>query len=151
MGTTSAGALGTPNLPQIDMTNLSGGGITGTLTPKPLTAEKIAKIAYNVNKAWCEYNGDMSFTNTWEEAPAWQRETNIKGVLFHQENPDAGPEASHNSWLAQKEAEGWVYGEKKDPDASPPTHPCIKPFEELPRDQQFKDILFRTIVRSALD
>ncbi len=110
----------------------------------------VARIAHQVNKAWCEYNGDMSQPD-WDDAPDWQQSSAINGVLFHSLNPDAGNDASHNSWMKEKVDGGWVYGEVKDPDASPPTHPCIVPFEELPRDQQFKDQLFRTICRAALD
>jgi hypothetical protein len=53
--------------------------------------------------------------------------------------------------MAQKLADGWIYGKNKDPEASPPTHPCLVSFEELPREQQFKDKLFRTICRAAFD
>jgi hypothetical protein len=53
--------------------------------------------------------------------------------------------------MAEKVAAGWVYGEVKDPDAKPPTHPCIVPFEELPPEQQFKDVLFKTIVAGSAD
>ena len=39
------------------------------------------------------------------------------GVRLHIENPEAGPQVSHESWMAQKIAEGWVYGQTKDPEA----------------------------------
>lgn len=147
-GSTSSGSLGTPDLPRfgIDMNNHTA---TGKPVPLPMSDETIAKICHQVNKAWCEYNGDDSQPN-WEEAPDWARTSAINGVQFHRENPNAGDAASHNSWMKEKVAEGWVYGEVKDPDAKPPTHPCIVPFEELPREQQFKDRLFRTVVHAAL-
>jgi hypothetical protein len=149
MAVTSAGSLGTPDLPRygIDMNNQSA---TGRPAPKLMTDVAIAKICHQVNKAWCEFNGDFS-QQDWSDAPDWQRDSAIKGVEFHRANPDAGSDASHNNWMAQKVAEGWVYGEVKDPEASPPTHPCIVAFEELPSEQQFKDVLFRTIVRAAID
>lgn len=56
--------------------------------------------------------------------------------------------ASHDNWMAEKVADGWVYGEVKDPAAK--THPCIVPFDQLPPEQQFKDRLFATIVRTCL-
>lgn len=107
---------------------------------------QIARIAHEVNRAWCEFNGDMSQPR-WEEAPDWQRESAVNGVQFHIANPDAGDSASHDSWMAEKVASGWVYGPVKDPDAK--VHPCIVPFEQLPKEQQFKDRLFRTIVHAA--
>lgn len=110
----------------------------------------IAKVCHEVNREWCAYNGDMS-QPSWEDAPEWQRDSAFNGVKFHAENPDAGDSASHDSWMREKVEAGWVHGSIKDPNIVPPTHPCIVPFEELPRDQQFKDRLFRTIVHAALN
>lgn len=110
--------------------------------------EKIAQVAHEVNRAYCQAIGDNSQTS-WEDAPAWQKESAVLGVIFHVEHPDAGPDASHNSWMKQKLDTGWVYGEEKDPEAK--THPCIVPFEELPLGQQVKDHLFRQVVHSLKD
>ena len=107
---------------------------------------QIAKVAHEVNRVWCEFNGELQ--PSWADAPEWQRSSAMNGVRFHLENPDAGDAASHDSWMAEKVAAGWVYGPLKDPYASPPTHPCIVPFEQLPPAQQFKDRLFRTIVHA---
>jgi hypothetical protein len=111
--------------------------------------EDIARIAHEVNREWCAFNGDTS-QPSWENAPEWQRTSAINGVQFHLANPGAGDSASHDSWMREKLAAGWVFGYLKDPEASPPTHPCLVPFEDLPREQQFKDRLFRTIVHAAL-
>lgn len=113
-----------------------------------IAIEDVAKIAHEVNRAWCEYNEDMS-QERWEDAPEWQRKSAINGAAFHRENPSAGNDNSHNSWMAEKLADGWKYGPVKNPDTK--EHPCIVPFSELPRDQQFKDQLFRTICRAAFD
>lgn len=115
-----------------------------------MTDEDIARICHEVNRAWCEFSGDPS-QPSWHDAPDWQRSSAINGVAFHLANPKAGDSASHDSWMAEKVAAGWVYGEAKNPDATPPTHHCIVPFEQLPRDQRFKDRLFRTIVHAALE
>ena len=68
---------------------------------------------------------------------------------MHLANPDATPEQSHESWLEQKIADGWVYGAVKDPDAK--THPCCVPYEELPVEQKAKDYLFRAVVHALKD
>lgn len=115
-----------------------------------VTINDIAKQVYYTNKAWCEANGDFSFTKSWEEAPEWQRETNKKGVIFLINNQDAAPSASHESWMEEKRQQGWVYGEVKDPDAKPPTHPAYVPYEELPTMQKVKDYLFRGVVMAML-
>lgn len=106
--------------------------------------EKIAEICHEVNRALCISLGDYSQEN-WYEAPEWQRVSARAGVDFHQMMPDAGPEASHESWMNLKRGEGWVYGETKDPEKK--THPCLLPFYDLPKEQQLKDHLFTTIVK----
>lgn len=111
----------------------------------PAYIEKIAKTCHEVNRVYCLGHGDES-QPIWEDAPDWQRESAIKGVEYHLANPDSKPEDSHNSWLAEKESAGWVYGEQKDPEKK--THPCIVPFGELPLMQQVKDQLFLSVVRS---
>ena len=110
-----------------------------------MTTADIAQVAHEVNKAYCEAIGDKSQTS-WDEAPAWQKESALLGVMFHVENPNAGPEASHNSWLKEKLENGWRLGHVKD--ANEKTHPCILPFQDLPKEQQAKDFLFRQVVHS---
>jgi len=113
--------------------------------PTPLSDEAIARVCYEANRAYCLSHGDTSFM-PWDDAPQWQRDTNIAGVAFHHENPDAGDAASHESWMAFKLADGWSYGAVKDGDAK--THPCLLPFDQLPAEQQAKDRLFRSIVHA---
>ena len=112
-----------------------------------LTVEGIAKVCHEANRAYCEGLGDTS-QPSWEDAPAWQRESAIDGVVFHQRNAHARPSASHENWMAQKEADGWTFGEVKDPEAK--THPCMVPFGELPVEQQRKDYLFKFICDALL-
>lgn len=105
---------------------------------------EIARVAHEINRAYCESLGDDS-QPAWKDAPDWQKQSAVAGVLFHL-GGEHGPEASHVNWMAQKEAEGWVYGEVKDPDAK--THPCMVPFNQLPKEQQTKDFLFRAVVHT---
>lgn len=111
--------------------------------------EAAARVAHEANRAWCAANGDMSQPE-WDSAPDWQKASAIQGVKFHMENPDAGDSASHDNWMAVKVADGWVYGPEKNPDATPPTHPCIVPFGDLPKEQQVKDAIFRSIVHAIV-
>jgi hypothetical protein len=106
--------------------------------------EQIARVCHEVNRAYCESLGDMS-QPVWEGAPQWQKDSAMLGVKLHSEN-NVGPQASHESWMAQKVAEGWVYGPVKDPEAK--THHCIVPFELLPQAQQAKDFIFRAVVHA---
>lgn len=111
-----------------------------------VTNMQIAKIAHEVNRAYCQALGDES-QPAWEDAPQWQRDSAMLGVKLHVDNPDAGPHASHESWMNQKVSEGWVYGQEKQSDLK--QHPCLVPFDELPREQQAKDYLFRGVVHSV--
>jgi hypothetical protein len=108
----------------------------------------IAKVAHEANRAYCETIGDNS-QPPWNAAPEWQRESAINGVAYHRKNGLAAtPERSHENWLAEKEADGWTYGEEKDVNAK--THPCYRPYWELPADQRIKEALFAGVVRSLL-
>lgn len=110
-----------------------------------MTVEHIAKICHEANKALCETQGDQSQL-PWDQSPQWQIDSALKGVQFHLDNPNAGTDDSHNSWLKEKEETGWKYGPIKDPEKK--EHPCFVPYEQLPADQQAKDYLFRGIVHS---
>lgn len=110
-----------------------------------MTLNDIAKVAHELNKAYCEAIGDNSQTS-WENAPEWQKLSAIKGVDFHIENPDASPSASHESWMKQKTDEGWKYGPVKN--AETKEHPCYVPYDQLPVEQRAKDYIFRQVVHS---
>jgi len=106
--------------------------------------DQVARVAHEINRAYCAALGDDSQL-PWEDAPVWQITSAMNGVNLHWEQ-DVGPEASHDAWMAQKRAEGWIYGPTKDPEAK--THPCLLPFDMLPREQQVKDHLFRAVVHA---
>jgi hypothetical protein len=110
-----------------------------------MKVEDIARICHEANESLCVTQGDFS-QKSWDEAPDWQKDSAINGVNFHLANPEATPEDSHNSWLAQKEAEGWKYGEVKNSETK--EHPCFVPYSELPKEQQAKDYLFRGIIHA---
>ena len=108
--------------------------------------EKIAKLAHEINRAYCLSLGDNSQVS-WEEAPAIIRNSAIAGVKLHMENPEATPEDSHESWLKYKVAEGWVYGVEKDIEKK--THPCMIPYSALPLEQRTKDFLFKAAIKQG--
>ena len=111
--------------------------------------DKAAYVLHMTNKAWCEANGDFSQPH-WDDMPDWQYHSIKDGMDFHMNNPNAGDSASHDNWMKMKLNEGWVYGPIKNPEANPPTHPCLVPFEELPHVQQVKDALFRAVFHAIL-
>lgn len=107
----------------------------------------IARVAHEANRAYCATLGDCSQA-AFDDAPEWQIQSAMRGVMFHADNPDAKPCDSHNSWLAEKTADGWKWGPVKDADKK--EHPCFVPYEELPIEQQKKDALFIGVVRALL-
>lgn len=113
------------------------------------TINRIAMVAHEANRAYCDSIGDRSQPN-WHEAPQWQRKSARDGVLFHIQSLVRGitpdPSASHDNWLAGKREEGWKYGPIKDPEKK--EHPCFLPYDELPPEQRMKDYLFASIVKA---
>jgi hypothetical protein len=115
---------------------------------KKITAEDIAALCHEANRAYCSAIGDDSHL-PWDAAPDWQRNSAVNGVVYHVNNPNATPENSHENWLKQKIAEGWKYGEVKDPDKK--EHPCCVPYADLPTEQKAKDYIYRSIIRTFLE
>lgn len=116
--------------------------------PKELTLTEIADIAmtcHEANRVYCSIIGEDSQV-FWFTAPGWQKDSAINGVKFHIDNPEATASQSHDNWLAEKLADGWVYGPVKD--AVKKTHPCCVPYNQLPVEQRRKDYLFKAIVRA---
>lgn len=111
--------------------------------------EQIALICHEANRAYCRTLGDLS-QSSWEEAPNWQKKSAVTGVEFHLNTLEAGreplPSASHDSWLAEKTADGWKFGPVKD--AAKKEHPCFVPYDELPAQEKLKDFIFCAIVKA---
>lgn len=114
-----------------------------------LVIGNIARVAHEANRAYCATLGDNS-QPAWEDAPAWQRESAVKGVEFHlaalNNGIEPSPSASHESWLHEKQLDGWSYGPVKDPDKK--EHPCFVSYRQLPAEQRLKDYIFAGIVKS---
>lgn len=106
---------------------------------------EIARVTHEVNRAYCQALGDDSQV-AWEEAPQWQKDSALAGVQAVLMGTANTPEEQHEAWSAQKLADGWKYGEVKDPVAK--THHCLVPYSDLPPEQRAKDYLFRAVVQA---
>jgi uncharacterized protein YodC (DUF2158 family) len=115
-------------------------------SPSYMQIEAIAIICHEANRAYCEVVMNDRTQLPWDDAPLWQRDSARLGVQKILSGEVTRPEQSHESWLAEKRAEGWQYGPVKDPDAK--LHPCFVPYEALPVLQRYKDHLFLAIVRA---
>lgn len=110
-----------------------------------LSVSAIARIAHEVNRAYCISLGDWS-QYPWDSAPEWQRASCEAGVRAHLQQ-DRTPAESHERWLEHKRREGWKWGPQKDEQKK--EHPCFVSFAELPKEQQLKDALFSAVVSAA--
>lgn len=108
-----------------------------------MNADQIARIAHEVNRAYCHAIGDES-QPSWGDAPGWQKDSAIEGVRNHLAQ-ELTPEQSHEAWFDHKVVEGWIHGDMKDPEKK--THPCLVPYSRLPQEQRVKDYLFAAVVR----
>jgi hypothetical protein len=109
-----------------------------------MNTEQIARIAHEVNRAYCEFLGDTSQV-PWDDAPDWQKQSAFDGVRAAQAG--STPEGLHEAWCRYKREDGWVYGPVKD--AALKTHPCLVPYAELSNEQKFKDHLFHAVVAAS--
>lgn len=109
--------------------------------------EAAASAAHEANRVYCLSIGDTSQPK-WENAPDWQKNSAYAGVRAVLDKPSMTPAEQHESWMALKIKEGWVYGMEKNADAK--IHPCLVPYEELPAAQRLKDSMFGSVVRAVL-
>jgi hypothetical protein len=109
--------------------------------------ENAAILCHEANRGYCESIGDTTQV-PWAAAPQWQKDSAIAGVQKIHDDPDTTPEQSHEGWMAQKIADGWIWGLEKDPEKK--HHPCIRPYRELEPQQRMKDAIFGGVARGAL-
>lgn len=141
----SHGDTSTSGLP--DGTEIPGGVVQTAEVPErieriALHPAAIARIVHQANQALQAALGE-EVGPQWAHAPQWMRESAESGVRLAAQGH--GPEAMHQSWMDERLANGWTYGETKDEAAK--THPCLVPYDQLPAEQRAKDHLFLAISR----
>lgn len=107
--------------------------------------EACARAAHEANRAYCLALDDTS-QEPWDLAPEWQRSSCINGVRGVLQDGN-GPRESHESWLREKVAAGWVWGPMKDPEKK--EHPCLLIYDALPPEQKAKDAIFTQVVAAV--
>lgn len=107
--------------------------------------EAIARVVHEALRAFRAAHGQEALP-PWSKAPAWMRQSTFSSVAFVIDNPDASASATHDLWLADKQAEGWRYAPVKDAEAR--THPLMIPYDNLPEIERRKDALLAAIVRA---
>ena len=106
----------------------------------------IAKDCHEANRAYSESNGDYSH-KSWEDSPAWQKQSIINGVLFKLRHKHSAPEDQHKQWLKDKQDAGWKYAIAYDDKKK--QHPGMCSYNLLPPVESAKYLIFVSIV-SAL-
>lgn len=109
--------------------------------------EQIAQIVHETNSAFCQTIGDFSQL-PWAITAPDIKESARQGVRAIIDNPDTTPQQSHDIWMKNKIADGWVYGHVKDAKAK--THPALIPYDQLDENQRRKDALFIAVVKAML-
>lgn len=118
--------------------------LSGTILVPTMTAEHIAYVAHNINRAYCEAIGDPVPPH-WEDADQSIKESAVRGVLFALRY-NATPEMQHDAWMQTRIEQGWKYGPVKDEEKK--EHPNLVPYSELPQAARVKDYLFQATVNA---
>ena len=115
------------------------------MQPDERAVERIARVVHEVNRAMQDDHGDEMPSQPWHAEDGHIRQLTMDGVRRALAGPALTPRRSHEAWCEAKRAAGWVYGPEKDPILK--THPCLRPYGDLPAYQQAKDRVFLAIVR----
>jgi hypothetical protein len=106
--------------------------------------EQIARVVHAANAELQAIQGDPAPSQPWDHESQELRDNVILGVRNARDG--FTPAEHHQAWVEDKMRQGWRYGASKDAEAK--THPCLVPFDRLPRDQRVKNVLFIAIVRA---
>ena len=87
-----------------------------------VTAEDIARVVHAANRELQIVQGDPVPSPPWDEAPDYQVREAVAGVQEVLRNPGLTAEQSHELWMDRMRADGWTYGEVKDPAAEDAPH-----------------------------
>lgn len=107
-----------------------------------MTIDQISHVCHEANSAYCAVVGDPVL-GPWNEIDESYRESTRNGVRGAITGT-ATPESLHESWLAERTAQGWKFGPTLDREAK--IHPNLRPYNELSPSQQRKDAMFLAIV-----
>lgn len=105
-----------------------------------------AMTAHAVNRAYIAATGG-AIPPEWDETTEAHKQSLITGVNAHFADDNLDAAESHKLWLEHKQREGWQWGPEKDEQLR--LHPCFLPYDQLPREQQVKDYLFKAVCTAA--
>lgn len=110
-----------------------------------LTESHIAEITYGIVNVYKRSIGEP-VSPSWDIITEEERDAVITAVRrILDAYIDMSPEANHMGWLFDRINAGWMYGDKKNSSAK--EHPCLVPYNKLPKSQRTKNELFVSSVK----
>jgi len=106
-----------------------------------MTNYDMARVARAAISVYQQTLGDPRSPDL-DDAPESHRESLLAGVDVALSG--ATPAQQHAAWVSWHLDRGWKYGPVRDEEAR--THPNLRPYEELPDEQQRVDKLFQGVV-----
>lgn len=106
----------------------------------------LARVIHENNRALQYFNGE-EVGPEWLDAPQEQVAGVVKGIQMV--SLGGNPRSLHASWMKDKIDNGWVLGPVKD--ETKLTHPNLLPYDQLPKEQQLKDVIFYTTAKQFFD
>lgn len=103
--------------------------------------QNIARLCHEANRV-LQIMLSEEVNPKWDELSEDLKVSTYIGVLNALDG--STPQQMHESWMRERILGGWKYGEVLDRDYK--VHPNLKPYDELPLEQQYKDTMFLAIV-----
>jgi hypothetical protein len=108
--------------------------------------DALARVIHEANRAWNVHLDDPAPDPPWDALPDWHKQMITERIT--QIRAGLTPAQIHAEWITYLTADGWTWASAKDPGRK--THPCLRPYAELPGEQQVKDDLAVAIVTALL-
>lgn len=103
------------------------------------TLVDIAQECHTKNNELMMMNGEEQNGN-WDSLDRHTKFINLKSVIKALENPDLTAKDMHDEWMNNKIADGWKFGDVKDPELK--THPLIIDYDLMKDVDKMKDQIF---------
>ena len=105
------------------------------------TDDQIAEGIHVMNGLLQRWHGEEPLQPDWQAAPEAMRARVVALVRGYRDGMT--PRQAHERWVEAMTADGWRYGERKDPELR--THPNMVAYSELPQAQRVKDTMSHQI------
>jgi hypothetical protein len=105
------------------------------------TDEQIAYAIHVMNGVLQKIHGESPLQPDWERAPDAMKHR--VRLLVRGYRSGMTPREAHERWREMMAADGWRYGERKDPGQH--LHPNMVSYPELPQSQRIKDTMSQQI------